>query len=409
VGAGDDLYVRVERKVPELARQIVAGLIEQVPGYRALPREQLGGEITGIVGENLRLFFRVLRAGRLPDEAEIAGIRESAARRAEERFPLPAVLAGYALGGRVGWRGLVAAARPGEQAELIAAAEHLYSYLQVATAAVAAAYLEEQQAIYGEQRDGNRALAQALLSGQNADALAVRLGVPLPAGHVVLACHLAPHPDEQDSAVEAAVAARRKLRRVNDRLTGYAGGPVLGMLEPAGGVVLLPADADCLPAAAGALRLVDELQAAAGAPVTAGIATAASRAELPAAAEQAREVLRIAVGLGRPPGGYQLADVLVEYQLTRRSDAQPLLVALLAPLQRNPDLLDTLAAYLANDLDRRRTAAAVHVHPNTLDYRLRRIVELTGVDLFTSRGLQLCGAALAAFRVREAGGAQPGR
>jgi DNA-binding PucR family transcriptional regulator len=33
------------------------------------------------------------------------------------------------------------------------------------------------------------------------------------------------------------------------------------------------------------------------------------------------------------------------------------------------------------DLDRRRAAAQLHVHPNTLDYRLRRIADLAGVDL----------------------------
>jgi DNA-binding PucR family transcriptional regulator len=34
-----------------------------------------------------------------------------------------------------------------------------------------------------------------------------------------------------------------------------------------------------------------------------------------------------------------------------------------------------------------------------LDYRLRRIVELTGLDPSTTRGLQLLGAALAARRL----------
>jgi DNA-binding PucR family transcriptional regulator len=93
-----------------------------------------------------------------------------------------------------------------------------------------------------------------------------------------------------------------------------------------------------------------------------------------------------------------LADVLLEYQLSRPSDALPALGALLDPLERNTDLIRTLEVYLANDLDRRRAAAQLHVHPNTLDYRLRRIVELTGIDPSTARGLQLMGAALSARR-----------
>jgi DNA-binding PucR family transcriptional regulator len=94
-----------------------------------------------------------------------------------------------------------------------------------------------------------------------------------------------------------------------------------------------------------------------------------------------------------------LHDVLLEYQLTRPSDALVALRGLLDPIDRNPDMARTLEIYLANDLDRRRTAAALHVHPNTLDYRLRRVVELTAVDPSTSRGLQLLGAALAARRL----------
>jgi DNA-binding PucR family transcriptional regulator len=64
-------------------------------------------------------------------------------------------------------------------------------------------------------------------------------------------------------------------------------------------------------------------------------------------------------------------------------------------------MLHTLETYLERDLDRRGTAAALHVHPNTLDYRLRKIVDLTGLDPSTVRGLQLLSAALTARRVRR--------
>jgi DNA-binding PucR family transcriptional regulator len=107
------------------------------------------------------------------------------------------------------------------------------------------------------------------------------------------------------------------------------------------------------------------------------------------------------MGMGRPPGVYLLNDVLLEYQLSRPSDALPALGSLLDPLDRNPDLTRTLETYLALDLDRRMAAGALHVHPNTLDYRLRRIVDLIGIDPSTAHGLQLIGAALAARRLRK--------
>jgi DNA-binding PucR family transcriptional regulator len=91
--------------------------------------------------------------------------------------------------------------------------------------------------------------------------------------------------------------------------------------------------------------------------------------------------------------------VLLEYHLTRPSEALPGLVGLLDPLERNPDLLLTLDTYLAENLDRRRTAAALHVHPNTLDYRLKRISGLTGLEPTTTAGLQLLAAAAMARRL----------
>lgn len=79
------------------------------------------------------------------------------------------------------------------------------------------------------------------------------------------------------------------------------------------------------------------------------------------------------MALGKPPGRYGLADVLLEYQLTRPSAAREELACLLGPLERHPDLLSTVETYLRLGLDRRRTAAALHLHPNTVDYRVRPI------------------------------------
>jgi PucR family transcriptional regulator, purine catabolism regulatory protein len=44
-------------------------------------------------------------------------------------------------------------------------------------------------------------------------------------------------------------------------------------------------------------------------------------------------------------------------------------------------LRETLLAYLANQLDVRRTASALHLHPNSLRYRLARIEERLGRPL----------------------------
>ena len=45
------------------------------------------------------------------------------------------------------------------------------------------------------------------------------------------------------------------------------------------------------------------------------------------------------------------------------------------------ELTPSLRAYLDHFGDVRAASAALHIHPNTLRYRIRRVQELTGMDL----------------------------
>ncbi|WGY00326.1 helix-turn-helix domain-containing protein [Nocardioides sp. QY071] len=66
---------------------------------------------------------------------------------------------------------------------------------------------------------------------------------------------------------------------------------------------------------------------------------------------------------------------------------------------RNADLVHTVRVLIENDLQAGRTAEALHIHPNTLAYRLRRIESLTGVVLRSSQGLLDMSFALAIDRL----------
>lgn len=54
---------------------------------------------------------------------------------------------------------------------------------------------------------------------------------------------------------------------------------------------------------------------------------------------------------------------------------------LVEPLQDHPHLQETVVTYFANELDVGATAAILHLHPNSLRYRLRRVEELLGRSL----------------------------
>ena len=398
---GGSLVDRVERQLDELAQRMVATFVEKIPLYRQLPVEQLRGEITEICRYNLGIFMRLLRARARPTADDLADIRASAARRAEERVPLDAVLTAYFTGTQVCWRAMEDEARPDEQGELHALVEGMLGYVEAATAAVAGAYLEERQSIYGEERDASRALAEALLAGAPIEELPRRAGHDAAPSYLVLAVRIGTSPDEQDPGVQGTVASRRKLRRVEQALRA-SDAQCLSLLDSTGGPVLIPVVEDPAFRMAAIPGLVADLAKAAEAGVTAGMSWRPGLAGVPAAGAEASEVLRLAVELGRKPGTYRLDDVLLEYVLTRPSEAGGKLADMLAPLESGPELVATLEGYFAADFDRRRAASALNIHPNTLDYRLRRVHELTGLSVSTAHGLMVLGAALTARRLGRA-------
>lgn len=366
-----ELHARLVARLPELVRTVMTALLDDVAFYGELPEEEIAGEITAVVRENLRVFAEVLRGKRLPSPAELEWCAASAVRRAEEGVPLGAVLRAYHVGAREAWRVTVSEA---DFAEVQEVTELVLGYLAAVFEVVTDAYTEELRSMSSHEQSARHTLLTALLAGE-------------PSGdtYLVLAVRIGPHPDESDGGVGAAVAARRKLRRVQVEL-----GSVLSLVDADGGTVLVPEE---WPVE----EFVARLARAAGASLTVGVAHAAP-GEVVAAAQLAREILDVVRITERPAGVYRLSDVLLDYQLSRDSAASAALASLLEPLERNEDLLSTLELHLRNELNRKLTARMLHVHPNTVDYRLRRIAALTGLDPAVPSQLPLLVAALAARR-----------
>ena len=89
-------------------------------------------------------------------------------------------------------------------------------------------------------------------------------------------------------------------------------------------------------------------------------------------------------------GRLKAEDYLLETLVGRSPRlAARLKVKLLAPLSDDDhgELAQTLQTFLRCRFDRTATSAALHVHRNTLAYRLRRIEEITGLDLGSPRDL----------------------
>jgi hypothetical protein len=371
-------------RMPELVAEVIRAVLAEVGIYRSLPDEEIGGEITAVVEENLRMVAAMLRERRLPDMARLGA---SARRRAEEGVPLESVLSAYHIGAHTAWKAVTGAAGPDDFASVRATTDLLIEYLRAVVSTVSSAYVDELKTLSGHEQSERHSLLAALLGGASAQDAARRAGVRLPAAFTVLVLHVEPHPDEETSGVDPVVAGRRKVRRMRAELTRH--GRALSMVDTAGGTVLLPAETGL---SGEPEDLVAALGRAAGVAVTAAAAHAGPDG-VAGAAEQAREVLGVVRRTGRPPGLYRLRDVLLDYQLTRDTPATRELAGLLAPL--DGELIRTLRAHLSTELNRRRTAGLLHVHPNTVDNRLRRVAALTGLDPSTPSHLALITAALA--------------
>ncbi|MFJ9576878.1 PucR family transcriptional regulator [Streptomyces sp. NPDC101191] len=401
----------------DMESAVMARLVEQLPVYGTLPSEQLRGEITKQVERGIRAFAEVLRTGELPGDAEQAAMRESAARRADEGVPLEAVVGAYHLGAEECAAHVLAAARPGDLADVLLIQRRLLGYLRLVSSSVAAGYVQERQAALGDEQVALQSLLSRLLEGGSPRAAADRAGIRLPPSYLVLSIRMEPHPDELLPGVHRPVVVRRKLRRFRNELQRHSTGVPLSVLSADGGLVLMPHEAPAADFGAAdrdrLARLVAQLGRLCGAELLVAAAVAAPEG-VARAARLAGEVREVAEGAGRGPGLYLLDDLLLEYQLSRPSPARDGLAALLDPLDARPELLDTLRTFLACGLDRRRAAARLQVHPNTVDYRLRKATDLTGLDPAPGADLLTLHAALAAHdaprRSRPgAGPSHPGR
>lgn len=377
-------WLLTERR--RLAHRLVRQLAREIPAYQRLSEPELV-HIDRTTESNLLVFAQSLRQRVSPDHTDLAEQTTSAAQRAGEGFPLDAVMAAYSTGMLETWRTMVTGARPEDFADVLACTELVLGYIQRAGTAAATAYLEERRRMDSDEQRSRYTLLSALVRGEPLEEPAARAGIWLPERYLVLALTFEQHEDERVAGVGAAMAAQRKVYRATEVLRRSTSEGALTLLDPTGGTALVPVTDTDFP------ELVADVGAAIGVAVRAA-GVLAEPTQVPLATQQAAEILELVVALGKPPGLYQLTDVLLEYQLTRPSAAREELAGLLGPLERHPNLLSTVETYLRLGLDRRRTAATLHLHPNTVDYRVRRSVALTGLDPANPQQLQRIGAAL---------------
>lgn len=352
------LVERIDRD--RLSEAMLATFRTEIPGYARLPDAAIRGQVLQVIRENVDLCLDWVAGGGAPAAARFEAFRESAKNRATEGMPLEDLLRAYRIGGTAAWRVLVAEAVAEERDALPHAAELVMNYLDQVSGIVAAAYLEERQHLASEQERGVRALLDALLEGD-----------PLDAGHLETAAQLGFAPGGRLATFAAAIAgegasaharAAAGLRAVG-ALALTEGDRVVGLTVPG------RPWAGSLPASAVAVADVE-----------------VPREELAASLADVRLGVDIALRAGRT-GLVPLRELALDLVLARSprvaADLRERVLGALGPGdgRARGDLLRTVSTYVELHRDRQRAAERLHIHPNTLDHRLRRARELTGLDL----------------------------
>ena len=353
-------------ELPRVATLVVSEIMREVPAYDVPFQGRMGRIIEKAVQVSLESFVS-LAASADPDEDAPIGVGFTAARdlgRAEARNgrPVEALLSAYRVGARVSWRELsVAALAGGVDAPTLAHfAELVFTYIDELSAASVAGHNSETSSVERARIVHLDRLTRALLTGVgdtelDAAAAAARWTPPRTLTAVLVPAERLPN--------TAAVLDPRALTLDEDLPE-----------EPQGQAVLLVPDA-------GGRARAHLHEVLGGRPAVIGPARPWDRAS-----ESYARAVR-ALPLAAEDAPLDTDEVLPE--LVLRADPAALTdlrEAALAPLAGVSDgaadrLAETLRAWLLLQGRRELVAEALHVHPQTVRYRMNQVRDLYGERL----------------------------
>ncbi len=346
--------------MPALGDEIIAAIRESVPEYARPLEGSFGRGVRSGVGAALTRFVNdIERPGADPERWRAVYFNLGRGELRQGRT-LEALLAAYRVGARVAWRRVAEAAeREGAStAELTALAEAIFAYIDEISAISAEGYAAEQAEAAGQAQRRREAVVRLLVEGAaGSDALA----------------HAADAAGWRQPATAAAVITRdRQPGALATRL-----GP--GVIAAAIGDDLVCAvveDAEAPGRRAELATALGDRPAAIGPQLelaTFGVSEARARLAL--------ELLEAGAISGTPAhASDHLATLIVHDDDRLLADHAR---HELAPLDDETELsrerlLETLRAWVDHPGRPTEVARAVHVHPQTARYRLRRLRELLG-------------------------------
>jgi hypothetical protein len=385
---GQRLLGRVDLLAIELT-ELISGT---EPFYRAggvVPTEDLLASVRENLVHILSRFAGLPTPDREPP-------RTTGRRRAEQGVPLPVILHAYRIAGKFLWAAILAEAdvSASEPAALLDAASDLWFIIDELSGEVTTSYRDTVDERARRDQHTRNAMLDVLFRGDVGDGARLwesvaALRLPRQGSYVVAAVPTAA------PGVETIKDAEGLLRH-----RGVTSAWRIEVEVQLGVLVLTP-------------RVRVEKLVALFGELTAGAVGLSevydSLDQTPAAARQARIACQAAAPANR--GLVRYGQVPLAVLLASAPDAAAMLArSVLGPVLALPDaecesILSTLAVWFAEDGATSEAATRMHMHRNTVRYRLRRLEELTGRSLAQPTGLAELYVALEAARMLRLRGA----
>ena len=359
-------------------------IVAQVAAYSDNTQPTLLDEVAANCAHVFEIFLGTLVERRAPVAADFPISAAYAARRVEAGISLEDYLRAFRIGQGVLWehvRSASAELADGKEAALTIVG-HLMATIEAGSSAAAQGYVEATKLRVADAARIERDLLEDLLAARP-PVVRARLAVLAAAGlgkdrPLLVGVGHALEPIEGFPVLtEAAHLASRAVAR-------DVGGLVVVRQDEV--VAIIPAEP------LGEARVVSRLTrlvtslAGRGIPMTIGVSTVrAGIDEVPVAY---REALLAGSTVGERAGLVSLSSLTtLEYLVKRPDDSarqliRPEVRAFIDEDQAADGVfVDTLRTYVACDMNAKAAAAVLHIHVNTVYYRLDRIAERTGYDL----------------------------
>jgi hypothetical protein len=348
----------------EAANEMAAGFRTEIAAFQRLSGSSREDLAVGIE-RNLQRWSGWLSTGVEPADSEFEPLRDWARARAAEGVRLEDLQRALGVGAHIGWQLFRRYARADEGEAVLEAAGLTMQYTARVSEIMTDAYLVGRKQLTSEEERQARGLLDRLSEGSVLDAhdreLASRAGIPLEATYAPFAIVMPGRPPRRHAALAARLRQRSMALAVTD------GDRVVGVTWRTLDVADLDEGSEVI-LAIGPPTPPDQL--------------AEARGDLILLAEHGRRL-----GLtGRIEADDHLLEILV---LRSTRTTERLRAKVLAALtdEGHAELLQTLQTLVSCRFDRAATCAALHIHRNTLIYRLRRIEELTELDLKDPRDM----------------------